>query len=78
MAHPDRVTAIVSQNGNAYEKGLGDAWGSTRKYWAAPTAENQEVIRRDILTLEGTRLKYTLRVASPPRCEIARHEFGHG
>ena len=34
MAHPERVTAIVSQNGNAYEEGLGDAWGPIRKYWA--------------------------------------------
>ena len=33
--HPDRVTAIVSQNGNAYEEGLGDAWGPIRKYWSA-------------------------------------------
>jgi pimeloyl-ACP methyl ester carboxylesterase len=36
MAHPDRVTAIVSQNGNTYEEGLGDAWGPIRKYWAVP------------------------------------------
>ena len=39
MARPERVTAIVSQNGNAYEAGLGDAWGPIRKYWAEPTAE---------------------------------------
>jgi len=32
MAHPERVTAIVSQNGNAYEDGLGEAWGPIRKY----------------------------------------------
>ena len=43
MAHPERVTAIVSQNGNAYEEGLGDAWGPIRKYWSVPTAENREV-----------------------------------
>ena len=36
MAHPERVTAIVSQNGNAYEEGLGEAWGPIRKYWASP------------------------------------------
>ena len=36
MAHPERITAIVSQNGNAYEEGLGDAWGPIRKYWAVP------------------------------------------
>jgi pimeloyl-ACP methyl ester carboxylesterase len=50
MAKPDRITAIVSQNGNDYEEGLGDAWGPIRRYWAAPTAENREVIRKNILT----------------------------
>jgi len=65
MAHPDRVTAIVSQNGNAYEEGLGDAWGPIRKYWADPTSENREVIRKNILTLEGTRWQYTHGVANP-------------
>ncbi len=34
MAHPERVTAIISQNGNAYEEGLGDAWAPIRHYWA--------------------------------------------
>ena len=65
MAYPERVTAIVSQNGNAYEEGLGDAWGPIRKYWAVPTAENREVIRQNILTLEGTRWQYTHGVANP-------------
>jgi pimeloyl-ACP methyl ester carboxylesterase len=65
MAHPDQVTAIVSQNGNAYEEGLGDAWGPIRKYWAEPTSENREVIRKNILTLEGTRWQYTHGVADP-------------
>ena len=65
MAHPERVVAIVSQNGNAYEEGLGDAWGPIRKYWAAPTAENREVIRKNVLTLEGTRWQYTHGVATP-------------
>src|SRR5580693_5483096 len=59
MAHPDRITAIVSQNGNAYEEGLGDAWAPIRKYWAEPTPENREVIRKNILTLEGTKWQYT-------------------
>src|ERR1700721_2194152 len=65
MAHPERVTAIVSQNGNAYEEGLGDAWAPIRKYWAEPTQENREVIGRNILTLEGTRWQYTHGVANP-------------
>jgi pimeloyl-ACP methyl ester carboxylesterase len=65
MTHPDRVTAIVSQNGNAYEEGLGDAWGPIRKYWAVPTAENREVIRKNVLNLEGTRWQYTHGVVNP-------------
>jgi len=65
MAHPERITAIVSQNGNAYEEGLGDAWGPIRKYWAAPNAENREVIAKNVLTLEGTRWQYTHGVANP-------------
>ena len=65
MAHPERVSAIVSQNGNAYEEGLGDAWAPIRKYWAQPTAENREVIRENILNLDGTRWQYTHGVADP-------------
>ena len=65
MAHPDRVTAIVSQNGNAYEEGLGDSWAPIRKYWAEPTAENREVLRQNILTPEGTRWQYTHGVGNP-------------
>jgi pimeloyl-ACP methyl ester carboxylesterase len=65
MAHPERVTAIISQNGNAYEEGLGDAWGPIRKYWASPTSENREVIRQNILTFEGTRWQYTHGVSDP-------------
>jgi len=63
--HPERVTAIVSQNGNAYEEGLGDAWAPIRKYWAEPTPENRETIRKAILNLEGTRWQYTHGVANP-------------
>jgi pimeloyl-ACP methyl ester carboxylesterase len=65
MRHPERVTAIVSQNGNAYEDGLGDAWGPIRTYWAQPTPANREVIRQNILNFEGTRWQYTHGVANP-------------
>ena len=63
--HPERVTGIVSQNGNAYEEGLGDAWGPIRQYWAQPTPENRDVIRQNILNPEGTRWQYTHGVANP-------------
>jgi pimeloyl-ACP methyl ester carboxylesterase len=41
MARPEQVTAIVSQNGNAYEEGLGDAWAPIRRYWENPSTENR-------------------------------------
>jgi pimeloyl-ACP methyl ester carboxylesterase len=65
MHHPEKVTAIVSQNGNAYEVGLGDAWGPIRTYWAQPTPEHRDVIRQNILNFEGTRWQYTHGVANP-------------
>jgi pimeloyl-ACP methyl ester carboxylesterase len=65
MMHPDRVTAIVSQNGNAYEEGLGDAWAPIRKYWSASTKENRDILRQSILTAGGTRWQYTHGVANP-------------
>jgi pimeloyl-ACP methyl ester carboxylesterase len=54
---PERVTAIVSQNGNAYEEGLGDAWQPIQRYWREPTLEHRNAIRAG-LTLEGMRHEY--------------------
>jgi pimeloyl-ACP methyl ester carboxylesterase len=45
MAHPEKVTAIISQNGNAYLEGLSDAWGPWQTYWREPTAANREACR---------------------------------
>jgi pimeloyl-ACP methyl ester carboxylesterase len=62
MAHPERVAAIVSQNGNAYEEGLGDAWAPIRRYWSAPTTENREAIRK-ALNWAGMRREYASGIA---------------
>lgn len=64
LAHPGQVSAIVSQNGNAYEDGLGAAWGPFQAYWREPSAANREALR-DALTLETTRWAYTHGVADP-------------
>ena len=66
MAHPERVTAIVSQNGNAYEEGLGDAWAPIRRYWSEPAAANREAVR-EALNPEGLRSQYTEGVPHPER-----------
>jgi pimeloyl-ACP methyl ester carboxylesterase len=64
MAHPERITAIVSQNGNAYEEGLGDAWAPIRQYWSHPTPENREMLR-NALDPAGLRSQYTDGVSHP-------------
>jgi pimeloyl-ACP methyl ester carboxylesterase len=56
--HPDRVTAIISQNGNAYEEGLSDGWNPIRAYWQDPSAENRNALRA-MLAPETTRWQYT-------------------
>jgi pimeloyl-ACP methyl ester carboxylesterase len=45
MSHPERITAIVSQNGNAYEEGLSEGWNPIRAYWRDPSATNREALR---------------------------------
>ena len=61
---PDRVTAIVSQNGNAYEEGLGDAWQPIQRFWRKPTREHRNAIRAG-LTLEGMRHEYSVGIPDP-------------
>lgn len=58
VKNPHKVTAIVSQNGNAYEEGLSAGWADMRKAWANPTAANREGLRR-FNTLEMTKWQYT-------------------
>ncbi|AHI26328.1 alpha/beta hydrolase fold protein [Komagataeibacter xylinus E25] len=69
LAHPERVTAIVSQNGNAYAEGLGEtAWVPLRAYWASPSAEKREALRAR-MTLEGVRTAYFQGVPDPSQIE---------
>ena len=48
LAHPERVSAIISQNGNAYLEGLSDAWGPWQTYWREPTPEHREACRASL------------------------------
>ena len=57
LAHPDRITAIISQNGNAYEQGLSQGWNPIQKYWKEPSPENRAALR-DFLTPEATKSQY--------------------
>jgi pimeloyl-ACP methyl ester carboxylesterase len=57
LAKPERVTAIISQNGNAYEEGLSAAWDPIQLYWREPSPANRDAVR-SLLTLEATRWQY--------------------
>jgi len=64
--HPERVTAIVSQNGNAYEEGLSDGWNPIRAYWKDPTQANRDAIRM-LVEPDTTVWQYTHGVTDPTR-----------
>ncbi|MBF9067239.1 alpha/beta fold hydrolase [Streptacidiphilus fuscans] len=57
-AHPERIAAIISQNGNAYEEGLSDGWAPIRAYWKDRSAANREALRA-FLAPETTVWQYT-------------------
>lgn len=58
LSHPERITAIISQNGNAYEEGLSNDWTQVRTYWQDPSPVNREALRA-MQTPEATRWQYT-------------------
>jgi pimeloyl-ACP methyl ester carboxylesterase len=58
VRHPERITAIISQNGNAYEEGLSDGWNPIRAYWQDASPANREALRA-LLTHDTTVWQYT-------------------
>jgi pimeloyl-ACP methyl ester carboxylesterase len=64
VKHPERITAIISQNGNAYAEGLSDGWNPIRAYWQDPSEANRETLRA-FLTPQTTIWQYTHGVPDP-------------
>ena len=62
--HSERITAIISQNGNAYEEGLSEGWSPIQAYWREPTQVNRDALR-SFLAPETTRFQYTHGVSDP-------------
>lgn len=58
VKHPERVTAIISQNGNAYEEGLSEGWNPIQTYWKDPSEGNRAALRQ-FLAPEATYWQYT-------------------
>src|SRR4051794_21930288 len=64
VRHPERITAIISQNGNAYEEGLSEGWSPIKAYWQDPSQANRKALRA-FLAPETTRWQYTHGVPDP-------------
>ena len=64
--HPERVTAFVIQNGNAYEEGLREFWDPIKAYWAEPSDANRDALR-GLLTIDATKWQYTHGVGDTSR-----------
>ena len=62
--YPERVEALIVQNGNAYEEGLGEFTEPMKTYWQDPSSENAKKLR-DFLSLEGTKWQYTNGARNP-------------
>lgn len=64
--HPDRITAIVGQNGNAYDEGIdNDFWKPIKAYWNEPTSQEKRDAIRNLLTYEATKWQYMTGVKNP-------------
>ena len=62
LKHPERIQAIISQNGNAYVEGLSDGWNPIRAYWQDPSQANRDALR-SMLTPQTTEFQYVHGVA---------------
>lgn len=71
---PERVSAFVIQNGNAYEDGLLEFWDPIKAYWADPSKENGDQLR-PFLTLEGTKWQFQTGMQNPER--VSADNYGH-
>jgi pimeloyl-ACP methyl ester carboxylesterase len=64
LANPEKITGIISQNGNAYVEGLSREWALIQRYWEHDTQENRDALRV-FFKNEGTRFQYFTGVADP-------------
>jgi pimeloyl-ACP methyl ester carboxylesterase len=64
MANPEKITGIISQNGNAYEEGLSDGWNPIQKYWTDPSEANRNNLKA-FTTADATKWQYVHGVSDP-------------
>ena len=76
VKNPEKITAIVTQNGNGYEEGLSEGWADMRKAWANPTAENREALRK-FNTADMLKWQYTEGVEDTSVIAPEPHQLAH-
>ncbi|MEO1035422.1 MAG: alpha/beta hydrolase [Pseudomonadota bacterium] len=76
VKHPERITAIITQNGNAYEEGLTDGWVPLRAYWADPTDDNRNALRA-FFARETTEWQYTEGAPNDRKNRISPDAINH-
>ncbi len=76
IKHPERVTALVVQNGNAYSEGLEEFWDPIKAYWASGSKEHREALR-SATTLEAIRWQYTDGVKDVSRIDPTTWTYDH-
>ncbi len=74
-SQPERVDALLIQNGNAYDEGLREFWNPIKAYWKEKTPENRQVLKDALLTIEATKWQYTHGVHQPE--EISPDSWFH-
>ena len=74
VRNPERITAIITQNGNAYNEGLEGFWNPIKAYWDKPTEENAAKLR-EFLNLEGTKWQYTHGTRNPENISPDAYQF---
>ena len=74
VRNPERISAIITQNGNAYNEGLEGFWNPIKAYWDKPTDENAAKLR-EFLKLEGTKWQYTHGTRNPENVSPDSYQF---
>ena len=75
--HPERITALVTQNGNAYEEGLSEGWNPIQAYWRDPSTRNRDALRQ-FLAPESTQWQYTHGVSDTARVSPDGYALDNG
>ena len=76
MAHPERITGFINQNGNAYKEGLGEAWAGLEKYWQDKNEANEAALLPSF-SLEGLKWQYTHGTRNPENINPDSWKLGY-